>query len=258
MRQGILTVVAQQEIAPNIFELVLQGELVKTMEKPGQFLHVLVPQKDLLLRRPISINQFDKKNLTCHLIYRVEGQGTKVFTQLVPGDALDCIGPLGNGFDISLLQEGDTAYIIGGGIGVPPLYELSRQLVQKGVNPIHFLGFAKKEVVYYAEKFQSLGKTHIATDDGSLGTKGNVSHLLAEYTHAQTPAAVFACGNNGMLKMVDEKYQNHPNAQISMEARMACGVGACYGCVCHVKDEPNKSVKVCDEGPIFKTGVIIL
>ncbi|EOT43448.1 MULTISPECIES: dihydroorotate dehydrogenase electron transfer subunit [Enterococcus] len=257
MKQGMLTVIAQQEIAPNIFELILQGELVKAMEKPGQFLHILVPQKDLLLRRPISINQFNRENLTCHLIYRVEGQGTKAFTQLLPGDKVDCLGPLGNGFDISALKAGDIAYIIGGGIGVPPLYELSRQLVKKGITPIHFLGFAKKEVVYYAEKFQALGESLFATDDGSFGMKGNVSHLLEERTK-ESPAAVFACGNNGMLKMVDAKYQNHPNAQISMEARMACGVGACYGCVCHVKNEPTKSVKVCDEGPIFKTGVIVL
>ncbi|BCA85746.1 dihydroorotate dehydrogenase B (NAD(+)), electron transfer subunit [Enterococcus saigonensis] len=256
MKQGMLTVLTQQEIAPNIFELVLQGELVKAMRKPGQFLHILVPRKDLLLRRPISINQFDVASLTCHLIYRIEGQGTKAFTELLPGEKLDCLGPLGNGFDISQLQKGDTAYIIGGGIGIPPLYELSRQLVKKGVEPIHFLGFAKKEVVYYAEKFQALGETHFATDDGSFGIQGNVSHLLIG--RIEKPDAVFACGNNGMLKMVDEKYQEHPNAQISMEARMACGVGACYGCVCHVKNEPTKSVKVCDEGPIFKTGVIVL
>lgn len=258
MKQELMKVINQRQLAPRIYELTLKGELVNEMNSPGQFLHVRVPRADLLLRRPISINQIDHENKTCRIIYRIEGEGTKIFSELKMGDTLDVLGPLGNGFDLSGLEPEDEVFIVGGGIGVPPLYELSKQLKEKGIIPIHFLGFASKDVLYYEEEFNELGETRIATDDGTYGIHGNVGNLLL--STSKMPKAVFACGANGLLKTVEQLYSDHPNVQLSLESRMACGVGACYACVCHKPDDETgtKSVKVCDEGPIFKVGEVIL
>ncbi|MGO3115341.1 dihydroorotate dehydrogenase electron transfer subunit [Enterococcus pseudoavium] len=255
MKQEMMTIVRQQELAPRIYEMVLTGELVTEMNMPGQFLHIRVPRGDLLLRRPISINQFDQKEKTCTIIYRTEGEGTKVFSELSAGDQLDVMGPLGHGFELTELKAGDTAFIVGGGIGVPPLYQLSKELKELGVKVIHFLGFGTQEVVYYAEEFQSLGETHFSTDDGTFGIQGNVGNLLL--AEKKRPDAVFACGNNGLLKTVEQLYTEVENVQLSLESRMACGMGACYACVCHVPEDENKSVKVCEDGPVFRAGEVI-
>jgi len=255
MKQEMMTIVRQQELAPRIYELVLAGELVKEMTMPGQFLHLRVPRSDLLLRRPISINQYDRTAGTCTIIYRVEGDGTKYFADMSAGDQLDVMGPLGHGFEIDELNTGDTAFIVGGGIGVPPLYQLSKELTAKGVKVIHFLGFGSQEVVYYADEFQSLGETRFSTDDGTFGIQGNVGNLLM--AESAKPNAVFACGNNGLLKTVEQLYTEVANVQLSLESRMACGMGACYACVCHVPEDENKSVKVCEDGPVFQAGEVI-
>ena len=177
------------------------------------------------------------------------------------GEQLDILGPLGNGFDITTVAAGQTAFIVGGGIGIPPLYELSKQLNEKGVKVIHFLGYASKEVAYYQQEFMALGETHFATDDGSFGAHGNVGRLLSEaLAKGRIPDAVYACGANGMLKALDSLFPTHPHVYLSIEERMACGIGACYACVCHKKGDTTgaKSVKVCDEGPIFKASEVIL
>jgi dihydroorotate dehydrogenase electron transfer subunit len=254
-----MEITAQRLLAPRIYEMTLKGALVEQMEVPGQFLHLRVPQNDLLLRRPISINDINHEEGTCRIIYRVEGDGTRVFSEMKVGDKLDVMGPLGNGFQLSELHAGDTAFIVGGGIGIPPLYELSKQLIAKGVTPVHFLGFASKEVMYYEEEFLALGDTYIATDDGSYGTHGHVGHLLAQMM--EQPNAVFSCGANGMLRAVESRYLGKiANVQLSLEARMACGMGACYACVCHLQEDESgqKSVKICDEGPIFPAGKVVL
>lgn len=258
MKQEVMKIVHQRQLAPRIYEMTLNGELVQEMTRPGQFLHIRVPRADLLLRRPISINQIDQSQKTCRIIYRVEGDGTKHFAELTAGDSLDVLGPLGNGFDLSGLTNKDEVFIVGGGIGVPPLYELSKQLKERGVKAIHFLGFASQEVMYYEEEFLKLGDTRIATDDGTYGLHGNVGNLLL--AAKDKPAAIFACGSNGLLKTVEQLFAGHPNVQLSLESRMACGVGACYACVCHVPGDETgtKSLKVCDEGPIFQAGEVIL
>lgn len=260
MKQELMTIKKQRQLAPKIFELTLHGELVQQMHTPGQFIHIRVPQADMLLRRPISINQINHPEATCTVIYRVEGDGTKVFSEMQEGERLDVMGPLGNGFDLTELKAGDTAFVVGGGIGIPPLYELSKQLGAKGVHVVHFLGYASKEVMYYEEEFRASADTRIATDDGSYGVKGHVGHLLTESLATHTPNAVFACGAKGMLQAVENQFIDHDNVQLSLEARMACGMGACYACVCHVKGDETqtKSVKVCDQGPIFKAGEVVL
>ncbi|MTD38982.1 dihydroorotate dehydrogenase electron transfer subunit [Erwinia sp. CPCC 100877] len=257
MKQELMTIISQKQLAPRIFQMTLQGELVNEMGKPGQFIHIKVPRADMLLRRPISLNQIDKEARTCTIIYRTEGDGTKVFSELTAGDKLDVMGPLGNGFDIDFLKEGQTAFVIGGGIGIPPMYELSKQLKNKGVKVLHFLGYASKAVAYFEEEFTALGETRFATDDGSFGVAGHVGHLLAA-PDLEVPAAVYACGANGMLKTVAEIFANNQNVFLSLEQRMACGMGACYACVCHVPDDETKSVKVCDEGPIFRANEVVL
>ncbi|MEY8444682.1 dihydroorotate dehydrogenase electron transfer subunit [Enterococcus ratti] len=258
MKQETMKIIDQRRLAPYIYELSLRGELVKEMTIPGQFLHIRVPRADLLLRRPISVSSIDKENSICRIIYRIEGEGTRIFSELKKGDDLDILGPLGNGFDLSHLKKDDEVFIVGGGIGIPPLYELSKQLKKIGVKPIHFLGFSSKKVMYYEEEFKRLGDTSISTDDGSYGMQGNVEILLK--STSKKPKAVFACGANGLLKTIEKLYLAHPNVQLSLESRMACGIGACYACVCHqpADETGTTSVKVCNEGPIFKVGEVVL
>ncbi|MHC5217404.1 dihydroorotate dehydrogenase electron transfer subunit [Enterococcus sp. LJL128] len=260
MKQEMMTITAQKQLAPRIFQMTLTGELVKEMGTPGQFLHIKVPREDLLLRRPISINQINKEESSCTIIYRTEGDGTQYFSTMTVGEQLDVMGPLGNGFDLSDLKTGQRVYVVGGGIGIPPMYELSKQLKAKGVEVIHFLGYASKEVAYFQDEFMALGDTRFATDDGSFGIQGNVGNLLMTALEDEAPAAVFACGANGMLKTVAQLFSDNPNVFLSLEQRMACGMGACYACVCHVPDDETgtKSVKVCDEGPIFRAREVVL
>ena len=260
MKQEMMIVVSQKQLAPKIFQLVLTGDLVNEMGKPGQFLHIKVPREDLLLRRPISINQIDKTMKTCTIIYRVEGEGTRSFSKLKKGQSLDVMGPLGNGFPVDFVQKDQLAYIVGGGIGIPPMYELSKQLIDKGVKVVHFLGYASKEVAYFQHEFIRLGETRFATDDGSFGVEGNVGNLLLEAVKKEQPDVVYACGANGMLKTVAQLFQENPNVFLSLEQRMACGMGACYACVCHVPEDDTgtKSLKVCDEGPIFRASEVVL
>ena len=259
MKQEIMEITSQRLLAPKIYEMTLKGDLVQQMDVPGQFLHIRVPQNDLLLRRPISVNDIDLEASTCRIIYRVEGDGTRVFSEMKAGDHLDVMGPLGNGFNLSSVHAGDTVYIIGGGIGIPPLYELSKQLKIRGVKPVHFLGYASKELIYYEAEFKALGDTYIATDDGSYGVHGHVGHLLEAMT--DRPAAAYACGPNGLLRAVESRFYGEvPDVQLSLESRMACGMGACYACVVHVKDDETgqKSLKVCDQGPIFQAGKVVI
>lgn len=260
MKQEMMKVVSQVKLAPAIYELVLTGDLVKEMEVPGQFIHIKVPRADLLLRRPISLAKIDQAKAECTIIYRVAGDGTADISQLVSGDVLDVMGPLGNGFPVSDVTSEDVVFIVGGGIGVPPLYELSRQLKVKGAKVIHILGFAKKEVIFYQTEFEALDEVHISTDDGSYGTQGHVGHLLDKLLKKYQPTAVYSCGSNGLLKSVEANFHDHPRAYLSLEARMACGMGACYACVCHLQGDESgrESKKVCDEGPIFATGEVRL
>lgn len=258
MKQEWMRIISQKELAPKIFQLTLMGELVSKMNIPGQFIHIKIPREDLLLRRPISLNQINPIEKQCTVIYRVEGIGTSYLSKMNVGEKLDVMGPLGNGFEVNQVQRDQVAFIIGGGIGIPPMYELAKQLKNKGVKVVHFLGYASKEVAYFQEEFKNLGETFFATDDGSFGIKGTVSDLLVTELNHQKPDVVYACGATGMLKAVKTIFESvTPNVFLSMEQRMACGMGACYACVCHVPDKAT-SVKVCDEGPVFNASEVIL
>ncbi|MFS1518308.1 dihydroorotate dehydrogenase electron transfer subunit [Cytobacillus sp. Hm23] len=255
--QEDMQVVSQREIAQDIFELVLQGELVTQMGEPGQFVHIKVSEgAEPLLRRPISIANVDKKNSQFTMIYRKEGLGTRVLSRINNG-TVNVLGPLGNGFPINETKRGNTALLVGGGIGVPPLYELSKQLVAKGVKVIHVLGFQDKQVAFYEQQFSELGSTHIATVDGSLGIKGFVTDVIDQYQLSFD--VLFSCGPTPMLKVIEDRYQDK-KAFISLEERMGCGIGACFACVCHTQEDPEGTSykKVCSDGPVFKVGEVVL
>ena len=255
IRLETMNVVAQEEIAPTIFELVLQGEMVEAM-KAGQFLHLRVPDDAHLLRRPISISSIDKVKKQCHLIYRIEGSGTAIFSTLKTGDSLDVMGPQGNGFDLSDLEQHSRVLLVGGGIGVPPLLEVAKQLHERGVDGTTVLGFATKDAVILEYELSKYSQVFVTTDDGSYGIKGNVSVVIKEFDNEFD--AIYSCGAPGMMKYINQTFYNHPRAYLSLESRMACGMGACYACVLKVPESETISQRVCEDGPVFKTGTVVL
>ena len=258
IQKEICTVISQREIAESIYEITLQGELTNEMGEPGQFVHLKVAQgTDPLLRRPISISSINKEQQQFTMIYRREGRGTSLLSGKQSGDGVDVLGPLGNGFPVNEANPGDTALLVGGGIGVPPLYELSRQLVGKGVNVIHILGFQTKGAVFYEEEFAELGNTFVATVDGTFGYKGFVTDMIRSYEIDFN--LLYACGPTPMLKALEQSFPTK-KVFLSLEERMGCGIGACFACVCHTGNDPagHEYKKVCVDGPVFKAGEVVL
>ena len=255
IRLEVMRVVSQEEIAPAIFELVLEGEMVEAM-KAGQFLHLRVPDDAHLLRRPISISSIDKAKNNAIFIYRIEGSGTAIFSTLKTGDSLDVMGPQGNGFDLSDLDKQSHVLLVGGGIGVPPLLEVAKQLDERGVDVTTVLGFATKDAVILEDELSKYSKVFVTTDDGSYGIKGNISVVINECDTEFD--AIYSCGAPGMMKYINQTFYDHPRAYLSLESRMACGMGACYACVLKVPDSETVSQRVCEDGPVFKTGTVVL
>ena len=258
--QEEMLIVSQKEVAEDIFELVLQGDLVDDMEMAGQFLQLKVPSQELLLRRPISISSWNKQEKTCTLLYRRGDKttGTYLLSKMSAGQAVDILGPLGKGFPVDEVTENDQVLIVGGGIGVPPLYELAKQLSKKGCTITVLLGFARAEVKILEEQFAQLPNVEVkvATDNGSYGCRGHVGHLFNQLE--QEVDAVYACGAPMMLKAVATRFETLERLYLSMETRMACGIGACYACVVPDKKDPEHALKVCQDGPVFKgNGVVI-
>lgn len=256
IRSERMTVVRQAKIAHNIFELVLQGELVQDMS-PGQFVHVKVSDTlEPLLRRPISIADVNMEDSQFTMIYRAEGRGTNVLSFAVAGQKIDVLGPLGHGFPVEAAPAGSTALLVGGGIGVPPLHELSKQLNARGVRTIHVLGFQSENVAFYEEQFNKLGDTYYVTVDGTKGTKGFVTTLLDDLKPAFD--VFYCCGPLPMLKAMENAYPEK-EGYLSFEERMGCGIGACFACVCQTTERVEKDyVKVCSDGPVFPKGVVQL
>jgi dihydroorotate dehydrogenase electron transfer subunit len=256
IRKELGTVISQKEIAPDIFELTLQAQLVSEIQAPGQFVHIRVGKGwDPLLRRPISIASFNKAQQRFTMIYRREGKGTTLMSEMVPGMKLDILGPLGNGFPVDEVFTGDTALLVGGGIGVPPLYELSKQLSSKGVKVVHVLGFQTESAVFYENEFSHTGETYVATVDGSYGTKGFVTDVMAGLQFD----CIYACGPTPMLKALEDRYSDK-KMFLSLEERMGCGIGACFACVCKKADDSTGVAykKVCSDGPVFRAGEVVL
>lgn len=213
---------------------------------PGQFISMYSNDGSRLLPRPISICEIDASARMLRVVYRVVGKGTEEFSKLNEGDSIDVVGPLGNGFT---LKEG-KCILIGGGIGIPPMLELAKQL--KGDVSV-VLGYRDNDL-FLSEEFKSHAKLYVSTEDGSVGTKGNVIDAIKE--NELKADYIFACGPIPMLKGVKAyALENDIKAQISMEEKMACGIGACLGCVCQSKEKDHHSnvnnKRVCKDGPVF-------
>ena len=240
MKQAFFEILSNEKLAKDVFRLVLSGDTDGI--KPGQFVNVLLENK--YLRRPVSVCDADGKKLT--LIYKVVGSGTAELSGYVPGKALDILTVLGNGYDLSL--SGERPLLIGGGVGVPPLYYLAKELKKQGKSVSVILGFNAKDEIFYENEFKELGcGVKVTTVDGSYGIKGFVTDALEDgYTY------VYTCGPKPMLKAVDGKITT--SGQFSLEERMGCGFGACMGC--SVKTNSGTK-RLCKDGPVlFKEEII--
>lgn len=250
-----MTIISQKMIAKNVYELVLSGDLVQSMLQAGQFVNIKINEVAYpLLRRPISICEINHEWNQFTVIYRAEGEGTKLLSQKQAGELVDILGPLGTGFEIDEVKSNATVVLVGGGIGVPPMYEMAKRLNAKGIKVISVLGFASSTDVFYEEEFKAYGDVHIATMDGSYGFKGNVIDLIQ--SKSIDFDWVFGCGPKVMLKAIETSYGANKKGYLSFEERMACGIGACYACVCELNS--GKMARVCKEGPVFKLGEVAL
>lgn len=242
MKKELFEITKNAEIAENVFELVLTGD-VSEIKAPGQFVNVSVP--NCYLRRPISVADCGDGKLT--LVYKVVGKGTDVMSKMKEGEKLDILVGLGNGYDLN--ASGKSPLLIGGGVGVPPLYKLCKDLIKEGKTPFVALGFNTASEVFYDKKFAELGAdVAVTTVDGSFGIKGFVTEAIknAKYTY------FYACGPMPMFRAVESIVTTE--GEYSMEERMACGFGACMGCSCKVKGGYKR---VCKDGPVFKRSEII-
>ena len=250
-----MEIVTHQEIARNIFELVLRGNLVQAMLTPGQFVNVKVTNVEApLLRRPISICDLNYETNELTIVYRAEGYGTTLLSKLLPGETVDILGPLGTGYNVDEFSVSDTVLLVGGGIGVPPMFETAKRLAARGNKVISVLGFSHQADVFYEEKFAQYGDVYIATMDGSHGFKGNVVELILEKDIQFD--MVLGCGLKVMLSAIENTFGSTKKGYLSFEERMACGIGACYACVCQTAS--GKQARICKEGPVFQLGEVVL
>ncbi|MBQ0037117.1 MAG: dihydroorotate dehydrogenase electron transfer subunit [Clostridiales bacterium] len=243
MRQTIFTIAENTAIAPDIYRLVLCGD-TSAITAPGQFVNIKLD--GFFLRRPISVCDWEEGKLT--LIYKVLGRGTQAMTAFPAGKELDVLTGLGNGYDMD--KSGDRPLLVGGGVGIPPLYGLARRLVAQGKHPTAVLGFNKAADQFLTEEFAALSVQVIRTTaDGSLGIPGFVTDGMAQagaYTH------LYTCGPEAMLKAVYGACRT--SGQFSFEERMGCGFGACMGCSCETK---YGAKRICKDGPVLSKEEII-
>ena len=243
-------VISQEMLAEGIFSMWLRTEAAQ-MAVPGQFISMYTNDGTKLLPRPISICEIDKTEGALRVVYRVTGEntGTKQFSEAKAGDTIPVIGPLGNGFPLEK-AEGKKAFLMGGGIGVPPIVQLAKEL---DADKQAIIGYRDNNL-FLKEDLEQYAKVYIATEDGSAGTKGNVMNAIEE--NALDADVIFACGPMPMLRAI-KKYAEEKGipAYISLEERMACGVGACLGCVCKTTKKDHHShvnnARICTDGPVF-------
>lgn len=246
-------IISQEEIAPDVHDLRLSAEAIVNKAVPGQFVNVYIDTDGKLLPRPISICEADEKTGVLRLVYRVAGKGTKILAGKQAGEAVQILGPLGNGFPI----KEKSVFLIGGGIGIPPMLELAKRF-PKDVQIV--LGYADKNL-FLAEELGEYGPVYVSTDDGSRGTPGNVIDAIR--ANNLKADAIYACGPKPMLRSLKEYAAQHDmECYLSMEERMACGVGACLGCVCESTEKDAHSnvnnKRVCKDGPVFRAEEIQL
>ena len=242
MKQTIFDILSNKNIAKDVYEMVLEGDTEGIA--PGQFVNIKLD--GLYLRRPISVCDFSDKTLT--LVYKVVGVGTEQMSGMNAGEKLDVLTGLGNGYDSS--KSGNAPLLIGGGVGVPPMFAQAKKLIAEGKKVSVILGFNAADEIFYEEKFKEIGAdVFVTTVDGSVGTKGFVTDALGlagNYTY------VYTCGPEVMLKAVYNATE--VSGQYSFEERMGCGFGACVGCTCKTK-YGNK--RICKDGPVLEKEEII-
>ena len=241
MKRTIFKIKSNIALTNDVYKMVLVGD-TSGITNCGQFVNILLD--GLYLRRPISVNDYDEETLT--LIYKVVGVGTEKMKNMKEEEELDILTGLGNGYDLS--KSGETPLLIGGGVGVPPLYNLAKKLVKEGKKVSVILGFNKKEEVFGEEDFKALGcQVAVTTVDGSYGVKGFVTNALPEsYSYFYT------CGPEPMLKAVYNATTT--SGEFSFEERMGCGFGACMGCTCKTLYGHKR---ICKDGPVMKKEEII-
>lgn len=242
-------VLSVKEIAQDTVEMIVENKEAAQRAKPGQFLHVYV--EGHTLRRPISIAETDEHNGTVTILFKKLGDGTIHLAAYRPGMILNALGPNGNGFAYD--KNSGTSLLIGGGIGIPPLYHLGKALQKNGITVRAVLGFQSATHVFYEEAFQALGDTWIVTNDGSYGHKGLVTDVFDQIGSFDM---YYSCGPTPMLKAVTEAYQDK-RGYISLEERMGCGVGACFACVIPAKTASGYR-KICQDGPVFAANEVML
>ena len=237
MKQGFFTVLTNEQLTDSVYKMTLSGD-TSAIERPGQFVNIQLD--GLFLRRPISVCDYEDGKLT--IIYKVVGKGTEQMAAMDEGKFLDVLTGLGNGYFTDF--SGEKPLLIGGGVGVPPLYNLAKTLLKEGKKPTVILGFNTKKEVFYEQEFKSLGvNVLVTTADGSYGIKGFVTDAVkevGEYTY------VYTCGPEPMLKAVYNA--TITSGEYSFEERMGCGFGACMGCSCKTK-YGNK--RICKDGPVL-------
>ena len=235
MKQSIFEILENTALTKDVFKMVLSGD-TSDITASGQFVNIQL--EGLYLRRPISVCDWDDQTLT--IVYKVVGKGTEQMSKMGPGVKLDVLTGLGNGYDLT--KAGDKPVLLGGGVGVPPMYGCAKKLVELGIKPTVILGFNVKDEIFYEEEFKALGcETIVTTVDGSYGVKGFVTNALPEnYTHFYT------CGPEPMLKAVYKA--TNTSGQMSFEERMGCGFGACMGCSCKTL---TGSKRICKDGPVM-------
>lgn len=250
--EEIVKVVSQNSLGNGIFDMVLQTENIAKAAKAGQFVSVYSNDASKLLPRPISLCGIDREKGTLRLVYRVtgEGTGTEEFSRLKAGDTVKILGPLGNGFTV---VPGKKAFLIGGGIGVPPMLQLAKEMKASGEDIQVVMGYRNSDT-FLLEEFEEVAETFVATEDGSLGTKGNVIDAIKnEKLNADI---IYTCGPTPMLCALKAyAEENNMECYISMEERMACGIGACLACVCKSREKDAhtnvNNKRICKEGPVF-------
>jgi dihydroorotate dehydrogenase electron transfer subunit len=245
-----------RQVAPGFFKIALEAPYIAKNAIPGQFVQVRCSETtEPLLRRPFSVHRVENERV--ELLYEVIGQGTEILSQKATGDVIDVLGPLGNGFTINLKS---SATLVAGGIGVAPLVFLAEELKRQNISATILLGARTKSLILCEREFKRAGAVHIATDDGSRGYKGFVTVLLKDKLSAiRYPlSAVYACGPNPMLKRVSEVCEDlGADCEVSLEEKMACGIGACLGCAVNIKGKKPETKMVCKDGPVFKANKII-
>ncbi len=242
MKQSLFTILSNEPLTDCVYRMVLSGD-TSAITAPGQFVNIQLSGK--FLRRPISVCDYDETTLT--IVYKVVGSGTEQMSKMAPGQVLDILTGLGNGYDLGL--TGDKPLLLGGGVGVPPMYNLAKKLLAQGKEVTVILGFNTKSEIFYEEEFKALGaQVIVATADGSYGVKGFVTTPMEglTYTHFCT------CGPEPMLKAVYKA--SVTSGQMSFEERMGCGFGACMGCSCKTLTGYKR---ICKEGPVMKKEEIL-